>query len=540
MTPLKRHLRRLITAATVLIVAAVGPACPADGDDDELVEYGDPPGTPLRRLGPTEWNNTVRDLFPVETLSPFTFPAEFAIEGFENNADFQASSALLVEALREASVYVTDQALPQWIPECKGLPDGSCARTFLTTFLPRAFRRPVTEAELAVYVDFWNAEEAETYFMAAYQLTVQAILQSPEFLFRLEFGTEQGSSGERVPLTQYEIATRLSYFLWASMPDDALFDDAALGRLDDPAVLAEHARRMLADPRARAAVTDFHRQWLDLDDVLRIEVDGNFTPHWFRNIRFPMREAPMRWIEWLVFDGPGSFEGLLTEDSAFVHRDTAGLYDVPAPNEEWERMTTPDRAGILMDPAFLAVLSHPASPSPVLRGKFIAERVLCKIIDPPPAGLTIFPPRESDFAGQTTNRERYELVTAAPECRSCHEEIQGLGFPLEGFDMLGALRADDNGLPIDESGEIINADVAGPVTDRMDLVRTLARSEQVRRCYAKQWFRYGWGRLDRYADNAVIDEVDVSFADSGGDIQELLVAFVRTEAFRTRVVSGGE
>ncbi len=541
MSRAKRHLQSALLVLVAVAVAAIAPACPeGNEDDDEITDYGTPPGTPLRRLGPAEWNNTVRDLFPVETLSRYDFPAEFAIEGFENNADFQASSALLVEAFREASVAVTEQALPQWIPQCKGNPDGTCARTFLLEFLPRAFRRPVSEEELSVYVDFWNSEEQQTYFMAAYHLTVQAVLQSPEFLFRLEFGTERGESGDRVRLTQYEIATRLSYFIWASMPDDALFADAEAGRLDDPDVLADHARRLLADDRARDALADFHRQWLELDDVLRIEVDGNFTPHWQRNIRFPMREAPLRWVEWLIFDGPGTLEALLTEDSAFVHRDTAGLYDVPAPNDEFERMTTPDRAGILMDPAFLAINSHPINPSPVLRGRFISERVLCNIIDPPPAGLTIFPPRAEDFAGQTTNRERYERSTDSPDCDGCHIPLHGLGFPLEGFDMLGALRSDDQGLPIDETGEITNGDVAGPITDRMELVRTLASSDQVRRCYAKQWFRYGWGRLDRYADNAIIDEVDGPFAQAGGDIQELLVAFVRTEAFRTRVVSGGE
>lgn len=538
MSLLRPPVGSLVPALLVAVIGTFGIACP--DDNEEIVDYGDAPGTPLRRLGPAEWNNTVADLLPVATLSRFNFPSEFAIEGFENNADFQASSALLVEAFRESAVAITEQALPQMIPQCKGNPDGQCARVFLAEFLPRAFRRPVTEEELSVYVDFWNAEEQATYFMAAYHLTVQAILQSPEFLFRLEFGTTQGEAGDEVPLSQHEIATRLSYFIWASMPDAELFAAAAAGELNDPAVLEQHARRMLADERARNALTDFHRQWLEVDDVLRIEVDGNLTPFWQRNIRFPMRDAPLLWIEWLIFDGPGSLEGLLTEDSAFVHRDTAGLYDVPSPNEEFERMTTPNRAGILMDPAFLAIRSHPGNASPVLRGRFISERVLCNIIDPPPAGLTIFPPRAADFAGSTTNRERYERTMDSPDCSGCHEPMHGLGFPLEGFDMLGSLQSDDQGSPIDETGEIRNADVEGPISDRMDLVQTLASSDQVRRCYAKQWFRYGWGRLDRFADNAVIDAVDPAFESSGGDIQELLVAFVKTDAFRIRIVRGGE
>jgi hypothetical protein len=253
-----------------------------------------------------------------------------------------------------------------------------------------------------------------------------------------------------------------------------------------------------------------------------------------------MREGALRWLEWLVFDGPGTLDGLLTNDSAFITNDTSGLYDAGQPNGEWERMTTPDRAGILMDPAWLAINSHPGNPSPVLRGRFISERVLCNVIDPPPAGLTIFPPRPEDFSETTTNRERYETTMGGPECSGCHDPMHGLGFPLEGFDQLGALRDTDFGSPYDESGEIINADVAGAVSDRMDLVNTLASSEQVRRCYAKQWFRYAFGRLDRFSDNAFIDEVDGPFTAAGGDIRALLVAFVETEAFRTRIVAGGD
>jgi len=369
---------------------------------------------------------------------------------------------------------------------------------------------------------------------------VEAMLQSPNFLFRVERGGEGRA---------YEIASRLSYFLWDTMPDAGLFRSAAAGELNNSDGVEKVTRRMLADPRARQSVDEFVTQWLRFDRVLNTVKDRASFPMFNPELAAAMTEE----TRLLIFDAVWNdrdFMSIFKSDYGFINTDLANLYKFPAPANEFERTKFPadtDRAGLLGQATFLALTSKPADTSPTARGLFVREQFLCQHVpDPPPGTNSNLPPVTE--SKPMTNRERLSVHLPSPVCASCHKLIDPIGFGLEKFDGIGARREKlklvfrpgrkerqkdptSAELPLDTSGEIAGIPNSGFQSPK-ELGRVLSESAECQQCVVKQLFRFAFGRPETAADQPVIEAAFDSFRNSQFRFKELMVAIAMAQAQR--------
>lgn len=526
---------------------------PPTGDPSEGSDTGEPaecseavldPGAaPLRRMTHTQYNNTVRDLFPGADIPPQTILVDPKVNGFENNSEVQAPSALLVEQYQKAALAVTAAAMakPDGFLPCPadGGPDpATCGHDLLRDLGARAFRRPLAADEESAYLTFFDQQMAEHNFNVGLQLAMQAILQAPAFIYFPEFGGDPlVDQPELVALTGHELAARLSYFLWDTTPDEALLAAATAGDLDEIAGIEAEVLRMLDDPRARTSLVNFHRQWFDLDKIAEVNPDLATYPEFTPALRTSMRSEIDRFVESTIFDGAGTFAALLTSPATTVDSQLAALYKVAAPPPDtWTDLDLPasERSGILTRAGFLARTAHAVHPSPVRRGVFVLSRLLCVPPAPPPPNVNTSPPDESDPDQPKTNRERYAKHTAQDTCGGCHQSIDGVGFGFENYDALGKWRTLDNTYPVDASGELIGTDVDGPFVGALELSQKLATSTQAHNCVVSQVYRYALGRNTGLDDLCSLADLRGQFAAASGDIRALLLAVVTSDAFRFR------
>jgi hypothetical protein len=491
---------------------------------------------PLRRLSVIEHANTLRDLFPGLSPSLPTAPLDDVGErSYDNDALALGPSDVRVSYWDETAFTMASAAIAdpttraRWI-SCGATPDDAeavtCAHDFIARFGARALRHPLTEGEQAMYESYFATRRADIDFDAAALLTMTAMLESPHFLYRLELqGADLGDGS--VALTPHELASRLSYLLWRSMPDDALFAHADDGSLLAPATLESEARRLLDDPRAADTIVDFHRQWLALDRVAIVDEPRlpGLYPEWDE----AMRDAIVRESEDLVrlsiVEGDGTLASLFVSPTARVDASLAALYGVAPPEPGTTAVVTlpPERAGILTRAAFLSSRAHSEQGSPPLRGAFVMTRVLCEPSLAPPPGADTTPPMP--MAGETlTNRMLFERRTSSATCRTCHERIDGFGFGFEHFDAIGRYRGDDHGLPIDATGALTGTDVDGAYDGAVELSAQLGASRTVRSCATRQWTRFAIGRPSEHGDTCLEGRIARAFEASGGDVRELLVA----------------
>jgi hypothetical protein len=495
------------------------------GDPAGPCTSDEPSFSPLRRLTRQEYNNTVRDLLGDTSAPADRFPADEVSGGFGNNAAVLSVSPLLAEKYQEAAEALAARAVSDLGPlvGCEPARTGeqACARQFVERFGARAYRRPLTQAERDRLLAVYAVGRSGGSFADGIEVTLRAILQAPSFIYRVELG-RPGRPGDRlVPLTGHEVATRLSYFLWGTMPDARLFEAADRDALATPGKVAEMARQMLADPRARPAVVEFHRQWLGLTAVDHLNKDRRVYPSFTPALAAAMRAEAAELVEEVVFSGAGTLQALLTSTRALQ---TPALLGQTPPLAE--------RAGLLTQPALLAVHALPDQSSPVHRGKMVREQILCDQMPPQPAGLMVTPP---EVDPRRPTRERFAQHSQDPACSGCHQLMDPLGFGFEAFDGLGRFRDSDGGREIDATGAIIGtSDVDGSFRGVRELAARLARSRDVRDCAATQWFRYAFGRLEGPGDSCSLQALQAAFDAAGGDLRELLVALTTTEAFLHR------
>ena len=495
-----------------------------------------PPRAPMRLLTNLQYDNTIFDLLGDDTRPSRDFPPENRLLGFNNNADAHQASPLLLDKYMLAAEAVAGRAAERLdqIAPCSGDEDG-CGRAFISGFGARAYRRPLEQDESDALFSLFSSTRQLRGYPAAITTVLEAILQSPQFLYRVDAYPPPTPETGAVAIGSYELASRLSYFFWNTMPDAELFEAADARRLDDAQELEAQARRMLADPRSRAMVADFNRQWLNLDAIptlAREAADVSNVP----DVLSDLRTSLARFVDSAYWEEGGSFDSLFLSPTVFVNQNLAGLFGVPPPaSSEFEPVALAgDRLGLLMQPAVMALYAHPDQTSPVQRGVFVREQILCNLLPAPPPNVNNTPPDPDPSA---TTRERFRVHTALDDCARCHKMIDPVGFGFENFDQLGRYRADENGLSIDTSGEIAllgDPELDGPFQTPAELAARIAGSQRARDCLALHWYRYAMGHGETTNDRCSIDQVKTTFRDSGGDLKELLVAITLTDAFRFR------
>ena len=385
--------------------------------------------------------------------------------------------------------------------------EDACARRILSTLARRAYRRPVTDADLKPLLQAFAAGRQKGDFEHGIKWALEAVLVSPKFLFRVE-EEPTGGRGQLARVSDLELASRLSFFLWSSIPDDELLREAEQGRLQQPTVLAAQVQRMVADPRSSALVTNFAGQWLWLRNLRSSAPNADLFPEFDDNLR----EALVRETELFLLDqlqSDRSLVDLLTADYTFLNERLARHYGIPnVYGSHFRRVQYPDnrRAGLLGHGSILTVTAYPNRTSPVVRGKWLLENLLGAPPPPPPPNVPAL--RENgEGAKPTTVRERIEAHRANPVCASCHAQMDPLGFALENFDAVGKYRAVDaeSKTPIDSSGQLVDGQkFDGPAEFRRLL---LARQQDFVRTVAEKLMTYALGRGVEYYDQPVLRQI---------------------------------
>jgi hypothetical protein len=455
--------------------------------------------------------------FPVETR-PQHHP-------FDNAAASGLVTSIHVEqtmraAERIAARVTTD--LPALL-ECDaaGASD-PCVRAFVERFGRRAFRRPLSAVEVDKYVGL-VASQGE--LASGVGVALEVMLSSPYFLYRSEVGEAQPDGTAK--LDAYEIATALSYTFWGTTPDDTLLDVAETGGLDTPEGIEAEARRLLADPRARAVVGEFAMQWLGVERVVSVDKNAALFPEFDDELRTAAAEETRRFVESIVFDG-GRFDDLFLADTTSAGGRLAELYGASA-----EGFLPEDRhAGLLAHASVLASYAHSDQTSPVRRGLFVRERLLCNEFAVPPANAGAVP----EIDPSSTTRERFEQHAADPTCNACHRFIDPVGFGFERFDPIGRLRSEDGGQPVDPSGMVEDLEGSSPSVDRAfaslpELGAILVESDKARSCFATQVHRFASGYHEEEVDRGTLAYLADELDRADGDVRELLVAVTKTKGF---------
>ncbi len=520
---------------------------PTDGEPGATCEGISPGASPVRRMTRGEYDNTVRDLLGDKTRPGRNFPAEEESLGFNNNADTLVVVPILAEQYQDAAEKLAEAAVANHLPALLGgcnpdsLGEDTCADKFVTSFGPQVYRRPLGAEETATLLAVFDAGREQFDFETGIRLVLTTMLQSPAFLYRVEFGTPVDGETEVRKVAPYELASRLSYFLWGSMPDAALFKAAASGKLETREDVAFQARRLLADPRAREAVREFHDQWLKLKHIDEVQKDPDQYPDFDPAVLALLRSEAETFIDHVIWDGEGDLNTLLQAPYTFMNADLAKYYDVEGPvSEAFEKVELgPEKAsGFLTQGGLMAVLAKANQTSPIHRGKFIRESILCQFIPPPPDNVDITPP---EVDPNLPTRDRFLQHSADPFCAGCHSMMDPIGFGFEHFDGIGKWRDVEAGKPIDATGEIISAKVMGAFDGVPGLATMLVDSPEVEACMTRQWFRFAYGRGETDADDCTLDDLGEEFAASGRNIPDLLVALTQTDAFMYRAaVSEGE
>ncbi|HVJ16504.1 MAG TPA: DUF1588 domain-containing protein, partial [Polyangiaceae bacterium] len=457
------------------------------------------------------------------------FPPDSPGGGFSSNRG-DAASQLGVEKLMLAAEALAAEAvtkLATLAPCTATTPDAACARQFYTDFGRKAYRRNLDQSELDELGQLYSWGETNGGVSLAYQIVIERVLQSPHFFYHVERTGAPLAGTNIAPLTGASMADRLAAFIWHSLPDVALLDAAERGELDTPAGVAAQAERMLADAKGRDGVVEFFNQYLDIEKLPTTEKGGTY-PAYTPAVRAEMWNETASFVDFVLRQGDAKLETLLTSPLAMPSPNLAPLYGI-APGPTFAPMDATVRSGILTHPAVLAVHAHSDQSSPVRRGAFIRDRVLCTPLPDPPPDVNANPPVVSPDA---TTRQRFEQHRALPTCASCHSLIDPVGFAFERYDGMGMYRTMDGSLPIDTTGALTGTqDIDGAFQDGVELTRRFATSKQVRECMATQWLRYAVRRAEAPADACSQEQITKDFRESG-DMKQLVRAVVQSDAFR--------
>jgi hypothetical protein len=504
---------------------------------DASADGKDPGSSPIQRLTRQQYNNTIRDLLGVDTHPADDFPADGGGgAGFDNNASTLFVPPILMEKYLAAAADVLDKAdakLWRFAEPNDKVSADSAARVSLVEFSRRAFRRPVQPLEVDRFVTlFKRARERGLSYDAALKLACRAVLVSPNFLYLIE--SDQPAK-EPYQVSDFELASRLSYFLWSSMPDDALYRLAARGTLHEPAVLEQETRRMLADPKARALAENFAGQWLRVGTLAQsVEPDRGVFPNYTPELRAAMIEEPIALFHAILREG-ASLLDLIDCRYSYVNEVLAkhyGIDGVTGPEFRRVELVDPNRGGVLGMAGVLTLTSYPRRTSPVLRGKWILEELLGTPPPPPPPDVKVLSPEDKPKDGKSF-RQRLEQHREKPACAACHAKLDPLGFGLENFDGVGRWRTELGGEKLDTVGELTSGEkFDGPVELKKILIEK--KKDAFVRNVTERMLSYALRRGVDFYDAPTIKQVIAALDANGYRGTVLVTEIVKSFPFQYR------
>jgi Protein of unknown function (DUF1592)/Protein of unknown function (DUF1588)/Protein of unknown function (DUF1595)/Protein of unknown function (DUF1585)/Protein of unknown function (DUF1587) len=528
-----------------------GPAAqPGAGALDDKASV--PAAQPVRRLTNSEYDNTLRDLLGITTS--VSKNAQIGQDTESGNAGFLKGGAITggddARQLMEAGSQVGDAIagkLGTLLP-CSPLPTAAaeqdaCVGKFITAFGKRAYRRPLTakETELAkaLYTTQRSPEVGATFEQAVVAL-VGAFIQAPQFLYHWELGSNAPvKDGNLIRYNSYEVASRLSYFFWSTMPDDKLFAAADADALKTPEQIALQARRLLSDDRAKQGLGDFHLQFLEIGPLTQAPKDDTikaFNPAVAQSMMNETRDFVASIF--LGAKATGSLSDLLTSSSTVIEPALAKLYGVTATGTAAQpvMLKATERAGLLTQLAYLTAHADTGDSNPVKRADAFMRRLFCMEFTPPPN----VPMVADSMPGGDTTRQRFAIHSMNP-CASCHTMLDPIGFSFEGYDTIGVVRTTENNKPIDTTGQVtLPWGDTVKFQNAVDLIGQIAKMPQVQDCITTQWLRYMTGRREVEGEKPSLQVVRDLFKKSNNDMRELLVGMTRTRSFTHRSPSAGE
>jgi len=505
----------------------------------------DPPSSVVRLLSQRELGNAIEELVGFRPQALSQLPVDKHDLVYDRVVDAQTISSLHEDAFEAIADEIADKLLAndfsKVVASCApasalgadsaalGTSRRPCILAVIDSLAPRAFRRALDADQRAALVDLYD--KAASYRDGARQL-VHGIFRSPSFLYLVEYGQPIAGRADALALTDDEVAARLSFGLCETLPDDTLRAAAAAGKLHDPDDIAREATRLLSLPCAKSTVQSFWSQWFRLAKLEGLTRDATKFPEWTPALSTAVLHESQQFFDYLTWEKKGSLHDIFAARTSVVGSALAPLYglsglgDTPSPID-----LPPERRGILTQPSILSITSDPDASSPVKRGVFVLQSVLCQKLPQRPQNLVISTPAANNAK---TTRERWAQHSSNPACSFCHQALDPVGFAMEDFDAIGRHRTTENGLPIDASGGIPSLDIpdrtvsgAGQLSDKV------ADLDAARACFSRQWMRFALGRLEVSADVPNLESI-VSVTQSNGDLQTAFLSLARTPAFRER------
>ncbi len=555
-------------AAALIVSSCTGSVDPAGAIDTPAGSPGQAPGAPppsgaqtpgkgggvapppggtaapaparVRRLTGTELRNAMNDLFLPGRAVELPFPSEGTLHKFETRYDGLGVPLPLAEALQTGSERVAEEAvkdLPALLACRAQEAEEACVGRFVETYGRRAWRRPLAPAEAARLLGVFKAVRAEAPSAAGVAAVIQALLQSPHFLFRSELGEAPGRP--QSPLAPYELASALSFLIWQSGPDEPLLEAARAGQLATPAGIEAQARRLFADARGRRAIRAFVDQWLETGSLASVTLNPKSYPQIGPALVASLEREFGAFVDAVAAEKDG-VRALLTANGAVVDAAVARLYGLTdAPAGTATKATALDRAqraGFLTRPAFLMAHAAPTSFSPVFLGLFVRRKALCSPLGDPPPDIPALPEPKPGVSP----RDRYAMHAASPACAGCHEAMDPIGFGFERYDALGKYRETDGGFRLTGEGRLVGTDVDGPFQGPVELATKLAGSAQFLDCFVGQLYEYALGRDAAMpghrlpVDTASIARTVAGLRERPAALGEIFAAVATSDSFRFR------
>jgi hypothetical protein len=536
----------LVALGVASVVAACSTGNPASPGAVSVLDGGASTvsalGRGLRRLSRREYNNVVRDLLGDTTQPANQFGIEVYVNGYDNGSAGLIVGSTDVDAFQAAAEGLAARAVQGNLAALIGTCDpttnaAACVDAFLATFPKKAYRRPPTDTEIQ-RLRTVNAAGAASGggFAGGLQLMVEAVLQSPAFLYREELGAPDPSLPRNVVrLTDYEVASELSFLVTGTMPDAELVADVDAGRLKTTDDLLRETARLLTSSAAKPSIRSFVHQWMATDQVATLNKDATIYPTFNPAVASSMAGELDRYFDEVLWNGEGSLRDLFTSPQSFVDTNLAAIYGIGAPGSGFAPVTLDSqlRRGVFTRAGFLAAHADVDSSGPIPRGVFVLDAILCNPPPPPPANVPAAPPVAIAVQAHQTTRQRFDAHLTQTFCKGCHTQIDGVGFGFEQFDGIGAARTTENGSPVDTNGVLQNTDVDGPFHGASELEAKLMTSQEVLACFIRQMYRFAMGREESIAQAATMKSLGHGFtADSR--VTDVIASLVSDPSFVLR------